>query len=142
MHVSHPHAILGELRRVVRPDGRLALLERDWGTFAVDHSHRALTRRIMDWRCDTIEGDNWMGRKLPRLCAESGWQVRAVKPLVSVACDEQSTLVGSLRHAARLALEHHVLSVAEHAAWIGELEQRLAEGMFFATVNDTLVIAE
>ena len=40
MHVSHPHAVLEELRRVVRPGGRLALLERDWGTFAVDHTDR------------------------------------------------------------------------------------------------------
>ena len=142
MHVPHPHAVLGELRRVVRPGGRLALLERDWGTFAVDHTDRALTRRIMDWRCDTIDGNNWMGRQLPRLCAESGWQVRIVQPLVSVARDEQTTLAGSLRHAARLARQHNVISAAEHDAWIGEIERRLAEGTFFATVNDHLVIAE
>jgi len=142
MHVPHPHVVLGELRRVVRPGGRLALLERDWGTFAVDHSDRVLTRRIMDWRCDTIDGDNWMGRKLPRLCAKGGWQVRTVEPLVSVARDEQTTLVGSLRHAARLALEHHVLSAAEHDAWVGEIERRLVEKTFFATINDNLVIAD
>jgi ubiquinone/menaquinone biosynthesis C-methylase UbiE len=142
MHVPHPHAVLRELRRVVRPGGRLALLERDWGTFAVDHRDRALTRRILDWRCDTIDGDNWMGRQLPRLCAESGWQVRDVEPLVSVARDEQTTLAGSLRHAARLAVEHNVISATEHEAWIGELEQRLAQGTFFATINDHLVIAE
>lgn len=142
MHVPDPHAVLKELRRVVRPGGRLALLERDWGTFAVEHTDRVMTRRIMDWRCDTIDGNNWMGRQLPRLCAESDWQVRTVEPLVSVARDEHATLAGSLHHAARLAQEHNVISAAEHDAWIGELEQRLTQATFFATVNDNLVIAE
>ena len=142
MHVSDPHAVLRELHRVVRVGGRLALLERDWGTFAVDHRDRALTRRIVDWRCDHIDGNNWMGRQLVRCCTESGWQVRDVLPLVSVARDEQTTLVGSLRHAAQLAVQHNVISGVEHDEWINEIDQRLEAGTFFASMNEFIVIAE
>ncbi len=142
MHVPDPHAVLRELRRVVRVDGRLALLERDWGTFAVDHSNRELTRRILDWRCDHIDGNNWAGRQLPRLCAETGWHVYDIQPIVAVARDEHTTLLGSLRHSAQLAAANAVISATEHDTWIGEIEQRLEERSFFATINEYIVIAD
>jgi 2-polyprenyl-3-methyl-5-hydroxy-6-metoxy-1,4-benzoquinol methylase len=142
MHAPEPHAVLREVRRVVRVGGRLALLERDWGTFAVDHSDRALTRRILDWRCDHIDGNNWTGRQLARLCAESGWHVQDIRPVVTVARDAQSTLLGSLRHAGQLAAQHNIISAAEHDGWIDEIEQRLKQCIFFATINEYIVIAE
>lgn len=142
MHVSEPHVVLRELGRVVRRRGRLALLERDWGTFAVDHADRIVTRRILDWRCDHIDGNNWAGRQLVRLCTESGWRVCEVRPMVIVAHDEHTTLLGSLRHAAQLALQHNVITAEEHDGWLNAIERRLAAGSFFATINEYLVIAE
>ena len=142
LHVPEPLAVLTELRRVVRPGGRMALLDWDWGTLAIDHSDRALTRRILDWRCDHLGGDNWIGRKLVRLCQTSGWHVRDVQPLVSVARDEGTVLIGYLRRDSAIAAEQGIISAAEHQAWLGEIERRLAEGTFFATINDYLVVAD
>jgi 2-polyprenyl-3-methyl-5-hydroxy-6-metoxy-1,4-benzoquinol methylase len=142
MHAPDPHAVLREVRRVVRVGGRLALLERDWGTFVVDHSDRELTRRILDWRCDHIDGNNWMGRQLERLCTQSGWRVHDMRPVVTVARDAQATLLGSLRHAAQLAVQHNIISAVEHDGWIDEIEQRLKQCIFFATINEYILIAE
>lgn len=141
MHVQNPHGILVELRRVLRPGGRLAILEADWGTFAVDHSDRALTRRIIDWRCDAIDGENWMGRQLAGRCLAAGWEIGRAQALVAIARDAGATHFGSLRRCADLALQHEVINQAEYGAWMGELDERLAAGRFFATSNEYIILA-
>ncbi len=141
MHVDNPQTVLQEVGRVLRPGGRLALLEVDRGTLALDHSDRSLTRRIIDWRSDNIDGDNWMGRQLVRRCLEIGWTVRSVVVLVIVGRDENHTLVGSLRRCADLAVQHDVISPDERLRWVGEIDARLASGQFFATMNDYIVVA-
>jgi SAM-dependent methyltransferase len=142
MHVQDAQSVLYEVRRVLRPGGRLAMLEADWGTLALDHSDRSLTRRIIDWRTDAIDGDNWMGRQLVRRCLETGWDIRQVHVLVSVARDEQGTLPGSLRRCADLAWQHGVISANERQRWLEEIEARLAKGRFFATMNEYIVVAD
>ncbi|MCG8350962.1 MAG: methyltransferase domain-containing protein [Chloroflexales bacterium] len=142
LHVDNPAAILRELRRVVKPGGRLGLLEWDWGSLTIDHSQRTLTRRILDWRCDHHGGENWMGRQLLRYCQANGWHVCEVQPLVTIGRTATSTILASLRRAAEIALQHQAITATEHDTWIGEIEQRLAEGVFFTTMNDYVIVAE
>ena len=69
LHVSDPQAVLNELVRVVRPGGRVVVMDWDFGTVALDHSDRELTRRLQHWRCDHHGGNNWSGRQLWRRMA-------------------------------------------------------------------------
>ena len=140
LHVEKPHEILVELRRVVRPGGRLAMLECDWGTLAVDHSDRALTRRILDWRTDTIDGNNWMGRQVVARALAAGWQIDDIRVLTTIGRDETTTHFGSLRRCGELALQNGVIEQSEHDGWVGELDSRLAAGLFFASINEYIVV--
>lgn len=141
LHVEHPHETLVELCRVVRPGGRLAILECDWGTVAVDHSDRVLTRRILDWRTDTIDGNNWMGRQLVARSLAAGWQIGDIRVLTTIGRDETTTHFGSLRRCGELALQNGVIDQNEHDRWVGELDSRLAAGLFFASINEYIVVA-
>ena len=140
LHVEQPHETLVELRRVVRPSGRLALLECDWGTVALDHSDRALTRRILDWRTDTVDGNNWMGRQLVARSLAAGWVIGDINVLTTVGRDETTTHFGSLRRCAELAMQNGVIAQKEHDSWVGELDSRLAAGLFFASINEYIVV--
>jgi len=142
LHVADPHATLVELRRVTRPGGRLAILECDWGTLAVDHSDRALTRRILDWRTDTIDGNNWMGRQLMARALAAGWRIGDIRALVTIGRDETTTHFGSLRRCGELALQNGVIDQSEQNRWVGELDSRLAAGLFFASINEYIVVAQ
>ncbi len=134
LHVADPLAVVREMARVVRPGGRVVLMDWDWGTLAVDHTDRALTRRLMDWRCDNHGGDNWSGRKLLAVALAARLTRVTVTPVATVARDETAALTSSIFRAAEVARNGGAITPTEHDAWVAELKQRLAEGRFLASL--------
>jgi len=108
----------------------------------VDHSDRALTRRILDWRTDNVDGNNWMGRQLVARCRAAGWRIDAIRVLPTIGRDDSTTHYGSLHHAAEGALAKGVIDQNEYDSWVGELDSRLAAGLFFASINEYIVVAQ
>jgi len=134
LHVDDPLSVVREMARVVKPGGRIVLMDWDWGTLAVDHPDRALTRRLMDWRCDHHGGDNWSGRKLLGVALAAGLTGVTVTAVATVARDETAALTGSIFRAAEVARNGGAITPAEHDAWTSDLKQRLAEGRFVASL--------
>jgi ubiquinone/menaquinone biosynthesis C-methylase UbiE len=134
LHVGKPDAVVGEMVRVVRSSGRVVLMDWDFGTVAVDHPDRDLTRRLLEWRTHRHGGDNWSGRQLAARLVAAGLHQVAVAPVVTVARDENASLTQSLWRAAQAARDARAITAAEHDAWVGALKQRLAAGRFFASI--------
>jgi SAM-dependent methyltransferase len=145
LHVADPIAVVCEMARVVRPGGRVTLMDWDVGTLIVDHPDRALTRRILEWRCDHYGGDNWSGRQLWGWARQAGLKGVAVQTVTSLACSAAPgysaalALTLTLRRAAQAACQAGVIRAAEHDAWASALEQRLAKGYFFASITYFIV---
>ncbi|MDR3576852.1 MAG: methyltransferase domain-containing protein [Anaerolineaceae bacterium] len=142
LHVSKPEVVLKELARVVRPGGKIAAMDWDFETVAVDHSNRELTRRLLHWRCDHYGGNNWSGRQLWKQMADAGLSRLKMVPVVSVAHCEQDSLTISLFRAAQVACAGGEISPAEHDAWVAELKSALAAGSFFASIVYFIVVGE
>lgn len=142
LHVSNPQAVLNELVRVVRPGGRVVVMDWDFDTVAIDHSDREMTRRLLHWRCDHHGGNNWSGRQLwGRMAATELVNVKAV-PVVSVARRENDSLTLSLFTAARVARDGGVIAPNEYDAWVAEIESSLAAGCLFASIVYFIVVGE
>jgi ubiquinone/menaquinone biosynthesis C-methylase UbiE len=134
LHVADPLAVTREMARVVRPGGRVVLMDWDFETLAVDHPDRALTRRLLHWRCDNHGGDNWSGRKLLGYAAAAGLGNLRVFPVVTIARDETAALTGTLWRAAEVARDRGGITPEEHDAWLGELQRQLVAGWFLASI--------
>lgn len=134
LHVRDPEIVVGEMRRLVRPGGRIVLADWDFETVTVDHADRELTRRILNWRTDRQSGNNWSGRQLYRLACSAGLNHIEVDALVTIALDQEPALTHSLFRAAEAALNAGQISFEEYDSWVSELKERLEAGRFFASI--------
>jgi len=139
LHVADPVPVVAEMTRVVKPGGRVVLMDWDFETVTVTHPDRELTRRLLHWRCDHHSGDNWSGRRLLGYMLAAGLRDVTVIPVAAVARDEAAALTGSLFRAAEVTRDGGAITLAEHDAWTGELRRQLAEGRFMASITYFIV---
>ncbi len=139
LHVASPAGVVGEMRRVTRPGGRVMCVEVDWETVTVHPGERTLTRRILNFSNDRhIQG--WSGRRLVPLLRDCGLHDVLVRPLVIV--DEGVDgleWVRFLHQRAELAVAGGVVKPAEAREWQEAIDRAAAEGRHFFSVTQFVV---
>jgi len=134
LHTIDPDAVVHEMVRVVKPGGRVVIMDWDFDSIVVDHPERELTRRLLHWRNDHHGGDNWSGRQLWRRMVSAGLQSLAVQPVVTVVHNEAEGLTQSLWRAAQVSRDNGAISPDEHDDWVDILKERIRSGTFFASI--------
>lgn len=138
-HLKDTRQALRELIRVTRPGGRIVVSDPDWGTLIVDAADREVTRRLLNFRCDTF-ANGWMGRRLPTLFSECGLQDIVIVPhtlaLTDFALADYSFFLRKTVVGARAA---GVVTALEATTWLKAVEQASREGRFFGAVTGFIV---
>jgi len=134
LHTNDPDAIVHEMVRVVKPGGRVVIMDWDFDSVVVDHPERELTRRLSHWRNDHHGGNNCSGRQLWRQMVSVGLKDLGVQPIVSVAHTEADSLTQSLLRAAQVARNGDAISTDEYNIWVQALKERIKEGTYFASI--------
>jgi SAM-dependent methyltransferase len=70
--LADPAAAVAELVRVVRPGGRISLIDTDWSTFAIDVGDEALAAQVRDAMRTERNRPSNVGRRLHDLAAAAG----------------------------------------------------------------------
>lgn len=136
--ISDPQQVLAEMVRIVQPGGRIIVPAPDAGTWTIDASNRAVTRRIIEFISDQ-EVNGWIGRQLPRIFKEIGLQSVMVLPETWVTQDYDLLYEFWLQSHLEAALLAGVISDDEVIEWLGELEQRSQAGHFYSAITTFVV---
>jgi ubiquinone/menaquinone biosynthesis C-methylase UbiE len=129
MYLDHPHQVLDEMVRVLRPRGFLLIFEFDYEGIVVDALDQVLTRRIGRILADSVPS-RWIGRQAPRLFRERGLQeVRVIPHMVLAPYAIYKRVVNGTMDQ---AVQAGQLAAAEVATWWSALERTEAAGNFLA----------
>jgi ubiquinone/menaquinone biosynthesis C-methylase UbiE len=132
MHAhGDPAAIVGEMTRVLRANGRLVVFDLDWDTLAIDGAELELTRRIVRSYSDGV-ANGCVGRTLPRLLRDAGLvDVTTIPHAIEIPFDFFGWVLSGHLDA---ALAAGSFRPEELIGWWDEIDAAHARGRFFAAI--------
>ena len=135
-YVADMPRALAELRRVLRPNGRVFILDTDWDSVVWNTADPARMRRVMDAWDDHLH-DPHLPAKLPSLLERAGFGVTHVEviPIVNAALHPHCYSHGMLAAIASFAPGHRGVGADEAKAWAAELRELGGRGEYFFSIN-------
>jgi ubiquinone/menaquinone biosynthesis C-methylase UbiE len=129
-HVADPLKVLAEARRVLRPGGKAIFAEPDWGTLMIDYPDLSIADAYRRFIVERAIRNSVIGRQLPRLAAEAGFEVTKIIPITTVYRDvEEADKILGFKRVTERAVAADYLPASAAGPWL----KYLTSGPFFAS---------
>lgn len=136
LYIPDAATALAEMHRVLKPGGRIAIIETDWRGTVLNSFDDSLTRKMMTAWDEAIPSPNLPVRLGPLMKARGFSTVSVgVFPILNTSCTSGNFSIGILEQFAHYARKQGAVSATESEAWLDDLQQKGAEGSYFFCVN-------
>lgn len=142
LYVEDMEQALREIHRVLKPRGRIAIVETDWSGAIINSLDQAVTRKIFDaWGLAVVNPN--LPRRLGPILEGIGFAARRVEaiPLLNASYSEHSFSANMLHNFADTAVKQNVITAAESTAWREGIDALIQRDEYFFCVNRFLFSA-
>ncbi len=142
LYVEDVVRALEEMHRVLKPGGRIAIIETDWRGAVIGGSDPLMNRRMLDSWDRSVANPN-LPTKLQPLLRRLGFTAMTVEaiPLLRTSYTPDNYAVGMLESLAAFAKKLGVVGAGEADGWLEDLRTLGSAGEFFFCVNRFLFTA-
>jgi ubiquinone/menaquinone biosynthesis C-methylase UbiE len=127
--------VFAEVKRVLKPGGKFISVDQDGDTWIIDHPHRTVTRKIVQFNSDYRYADGWTGRYLRRIFKQNDFEEVQIQTWTHSDTEPDSYLHRMGQRIAGAAAEHGAISQDECKKWLLELNKQAEEGNFFSSIG-------
>jgi SAM-dependent methyltransferase len=141
LYVSEIERALAEAARVLRPDGRMVIVDTDWDSCVWLTGDRERHKRIQEARLREF-GQPHLPPALPRMLQSAGLKLAKVEalPILNLRCDDDSFSAGLADSTPKIVAQFGI-SPAEADAWLTDLKSRTRDGDYFFSLNRYMFVA-
>lgn len=132
-HLDDPNRALSEMARILKPGGRVALIEPDWEGLLIAGSEPKLSRTIWEHRLEAFRQPR-VGRQLRALLIQNGFVDIALDGAVGVLTDfALADRNFEFTRAASEAAKAGIVSEQDALRWVDELQRLDRDGIFLCS---------
>jgi len=142
LYVEDMDQALREIHRVLKPRGRIAIIETDWNGAIINSLDQAMTDKIFEaWGLAVVNLK--LPRRLGAILRRIGFGAQRVEaiPVLNASYSEHSFSANMLQNFADAAVKQNLITVAESRSWREGVDSLIQRDEYFFCVNRFLFSA-
>ncbi len=140
-HVTDPRTVLNEAARVLRVGGTFAAFDGDYASWTFGYRDHDIATKMEDAIRTAVVSKPRVMRDMPRLLSDAGLRLVDVDANVYADVGQSAFFLSAAESYAPLVSRSELMPADVVDAWLTDLRQASADGMFFAACNYYAYIA-